>query len=84
MIFDGKSELIEHAADARGPQRVGPHQRAGLRGADLDGDAEQGDARLVQNVAEFRGMRRDDLQGELERCTAQGALPTLCSPYALK
>ena len=23
---------------------VRPHQRAGLRGADLDGDAEQGDA----------------------------------------
>ena len=45
MILDVKSELIEDAADARGPERRRPHQRAGLRGADLDGDTEQGDAR---------------------------------------
>ena len=39
-----KAELIEDAADARGAQRVRPHQGSELRGPDLDGDPEQGDA----------------------------------------
>src|SRR6185503_18402176 len=46
VIFDGKAELTEDAADARGAQRVRPHQGSGLRGPDLDGNPEQGDAPL--------------------------------------
>jgi hypothetical protein len=44
VVLDGKAELIEDAADARGAQRVRPHQGSELRGPDLDGDAEQGNA----------------------------------------
>jgi hypothetical protein len=43
MVLDGEAELLEDAADACGAQRRRAHQRAGLRGADLDRDAEQGD-----------------------------------------
>ena len=43
MILDGEAELAEDAADAGGSQRRRSHQGAGLGGADLDGDAEQGD-----------------------------------------
>jgi len=43
MILDGKSELIEDAADAGRPQRIRPHQRTGLRSPDLDRDAKQRD-----------------------------------------
>ena len=43
MILDGEPELAEDAAYPCGPQRRRSHQRAGLGGADLDGDAEQGD-----------------------------------------
>jgi len=49
-ILDAKFQLFEQASNAGGAQRVRPHQRAGLRGADLDGHAEQGDARLVRFV----------------------------------
>ena len=45
VILDRKSQLPEHAADAGRAQCIGPHQRAALRRADLEGDAEQGDAR---------------------------------------
>ena len=44
MVLDGKAELIENAAYPCGAQCVRPHQGAELRCADLDGDAEQGDA----------------------------------------
>ena len=51
VVFDGKAELIEDAADARGTQRVRSHQGSELRGSDLDGNAEQGDARLARTSA---------------------------------
>ena len=46
MVLDGETELAENAADARSAQRRRSHQRAGLRGADLEGNPEQGDAWL--------------------------------------
>ena len=46
MVFDVEPQLLEHAGDARRSQRGRPHQRAGLGGADLDGNAEQSDPRL--------------------------------------
>ena len=54
MILDGEAQLVEHAADACGPQRRRSHQRAGLRGADLDGDAEQGDRGLLASGSDMR------------------------------
>jgi hypothetical protein len=53
VVLDGKAELIEDAANARGAQRVRAHQGSELRGPDLDGDAEQGDAG-VRHEAAFR------------------------------
>jgi hypothetical protein len=50
VILDLKSQLLQHAANARRPQRIRPHQRAALRRADLEGNAEQGDTRLVRCV----------------------------------
>ena len=56
VVLDGKAELIEDAADARGAQRVRPHQGSELRSPDLDGDAEQGDAGSIgfRHEAAFR------------------------------
>ncbi len=45
VVVNAVVELLEQARDARRAQRVRPHQRAGLRCADLDGHAEQRDAR---------------------------------------
>jgi hypothetical protein len=39
VVLDGEFELFEQAGNAGGPQRRRPHQRAGLRRADLDGHA---------------------------------------------
>jgi hypothetical protein len=47
VILDGEFELFEQAGNAGGAQRCRAHQRAGLRGADLDGHAEERDALLV-------------------------------------
>jgi hypothetical protein len=46
MVFDVELQLLEHAGDARRSQRGRTHQRAGLGGADLDGNAEQSYPRL--------------------------------------
>ena len=46
VVLDGKFRVDRACArDARGAQRCRPHQRAGLRRPDLDGDAEQRDTR---------------------------------------
>src|SRR3954462_11356218 len=60
VILDVKSQLLEQARDPRRPQRRWPHQGAGLRGADLDGDTEQGDAGSVcfGHARKFPGNRR--------------------------
>src|ERR1700753_29182 len=43
MVLDIKSQLLEYPRDAGGTQRRRAHQGAGLRGADLDRNPEQGD-----------------------------------------
>jgi hypothetical protein len=42
MVFDSEAELLQQPRDARRPQRGRPHQRACLRSADFNGNAEQG------------------------------------------
>src|SRR6185437_3004439 len=88
VILDGKAELIENAANPCGAQRVRPHQGSELRGPDLDGDAEQGDARCigVRHEATFRriaGWAKRSVptipgNGRIEVGTTQ---MRLCPPY---
>ena len=97
MVLDGETELVEDAADARGPQRRRSHQRAGLRGADLDGDAEQGDAGVdfgfghraaFKDIAGWASEACPLLQRFGSMVARKGALPPYerrrYSAYALK
>ena len=71
VILDGESELLEQAADAGGAQRRRSHQRAGLRRADLDGHAEQGDARFVDSAfGHQRGSFKEPNKGDAVRSYA--------------
>ena len=76
MVLHAKSELLEDTADARGPQRCRPHQGAGLRGADLEGDAEQGDAGVAWGFG--HQMARSDIVGDIVG-SGKGALAP-CPP----
>ena len=64
MVLDGEAELAEDAADASGTQRRRSHQGSGLRGPDLDGDPEQGDAWLDSfgfgHQRDFQGPNEGD------------------------